>query len=131
LEAALPGGVGIPPGPSERPARLRRLGCRSPRAETQSTHARWLKQYLPLVEAGTWAWLEIGESNFLPQPLPKGVVASAFANREIHLVLANYSPAATEITTSDPFVPVGEQGGVPARKWNLGPRSLQILRRCA
>ena len=34
-----------------------------PRAETQATHARWLKQYLPLVEEGTWAWLEIGDSS--------------------------------------------------------------------
>ena len=101
-----------------------------PRAETQATHARWLKQYLPLVEEGTRAWLEIGDSNLLVHPLPQGVVASAFANRETYLVLANYGTAATEITTSDPFVPVGEQGGAPTKTWNLSPRSLQVLRRC-
>ena len=60
------------------------------RAETRPTHARWLKQYLPLVEEGTWAWLEIGESSLFARPLPKDVVASAFANRELYLVLANY-----------------------------------------
>jgi hypothetical protein len=100
-----------------------------PRAETQATHARWLKQYLPLVEEGTWAWLEIGDSSLFTRPLPKGVVASAFANRETYLVLANYSTAATEITTSDTFALVGERGGVPAKTWKLRPRALQILRR--
>jgi hypothetical protein len=63
-------------------------------------------------------------------PLPQGVVASAFANRETYLVLANYGTAATEVTTSDAFVPVSKQGGDPAKTWNLSPRSLQILRRC-
>jgi hypothetical protein len=100
-----------------------------PRAETQATHARWLRQYLPLVEEGTWAWLEIGDSSLFASPLPQGVVASAFANRDLHLVLANYGTAASEVTTSDPFVPVGEQGGTPAKTWKLSPRSLQILRR--
>jgi hypothetical protein len=100
-----------------------------PRAETQSTHARWLKQYLPLVEDGTWAWLEMGESSLFANPLPKGVVASAFANRETYLVLANYGTAAAVIATADTYLPVSEQGGVPSEKWNLQPRSLQILRR--
>ena len=65
------------------------------RPETRPTHARWLKQYLPLVEDGTWAWLEIGESELFAEPLPKETVASVFANRELYLVLANYarSPA--------------------------------------
>ena len=33
------------------------------RAEARPTHARWLKQYMPMVEEGTWAWLEIGDSS--------------------------------------------------------------------
>ena len=61
-----------------------------PCAETRPTHARWLKRYAPLVEEGTWAWLEIGESSLFAQPLPDQVVASAFVNREAYLVLANY-----------------------------------------
>lgn len=100
-----------------------------PRPETQSTHARWLKQYLPMVEDGTWAWLEIGESTLFAQPLPPGVVASAFANREIHLVLANYGQAAGEVTTSANFVPLAEPTAPPATSWALAPRSLRILRR--
>jgi hypothetical protein len=100
-----------------------------PRAETQATHARWLKRYLPMVEEGTWAWLQIGDSSLFKQPLAKGVVASAFANRNVYLVLANYGATATEIATSDSFTPVGDPSGVPASTWKLGPRSLQILRR--
>ena len=102
-----------------------------PRPGTQATHARWLKQYLPLVEDGTWAWLEISDSSLFAQPLPQGVVASAFANRDLYLVLANYGTEAARVTTSDTFVPVGEFSGVPPETWNLEPRSLQILRRRA
>ena len=90
-----------------------------PRAETQSTHARWLKQYLPLVEDGTWAWLEVGESSFFAQPLPAGLVASAFANRELHLVLANYGSAAAEIATADSYIAADEPEATPRKTWNL------------
>ena len=60
------------------------------RPEARPTHVRWLKQYQPLVEEGTWARLEISESSLFQRPLPQSVVASAFANRELYLVLANY-----------------------------------------
>ncbi|NOX54975.1 MAG: hypothetical protein GXP27_11175, partial [Planctomycetes bacterium] len=53
-----------------------------PNPETRPAHARWLKRYLPMVEDGTWAYLEIAESDLFARPLPKGCVASAFANRE-------------------------------------------------
>jgi hypothetical protein len=102
-----------------------------PQADYQERHARWLKQYMPLVEAGTWAWLEIGDSALFAQPLPAGIVASAFANRETYLVLANYASAAAEITTAEKFVPLGKKIGEPAKQWSLAPRTLQILRRVA
>lgn len=95
--------------------------------ETRPTHARWLKRYLPLVEEGTWAWLELGDSSLFAAPLPKDVVASAFANRSLHLVLANYGHAPVEIQTAAPYI----DGGSPASgstAWNLPPRSLRILR---
>jgi hypothetical protein len=101
------------------------------RPETRPTHARWLKRYLPLVEEGTWAWLEIRESSLLASPPEKQVVVSAFANREFYLVLANYGPTATEVATADGYVPV-DQPTTPSKKtWKLPPRSLQILRRAA
>ena len=99
------------------------------RPEARPAHARWLKQYLPMVEEGTWAWLEIGDSDLFTQPPPKDVVASAFANREFHLVLANYGPNAAEIVTRDAYAPLADAG--PARKqWSVPARSLYILRRC-
>ena len=42
------------------------------------------------MEEGTWAWLEVRDSNLFAQPLPRDVVASVFANRNLYLVLANY-----------------------------------------
>ena len=47
------------------------------RAETRPTHARWLKRYMPMVEEGTWAWLEIGDSSLFTHALPNDIVASA------------------------------------------------------
>ncbi len=95
----------------------------------RATHARWLKQYRPLVEDGTRAWLEIWDSDLFAQPLPAGVVASAFANRETYLVLANYGRSEARVTTTNTFVVAEEGAGRPERQWTLKPESLQILRR--
>lgn len=100
-----------------------------PQPDAQSRHARWLKQYLPLVEEGTWAWLEIGESSLFSAPLPKEVVASAFANRSLHLVLANYGQAAVELETADAYASAAGPSAVPKKRWSLAPRSLHVLRR--
>jgi hypothetical protein len=99
------------------------------RPEARPTHARWLKQYLPLVEEGTWAWLEITDSDLFTQPPAQEVVTSAFANREFYVVLANYGRSAVEVTTKDAYLPVGDTGAALSRKWNIAGRSLQILQR--
>src|SRR5512137_764162 len=75
------------------------------RPEARPTHARWLRQYRPMVEEGTWAWLEIGESSLFTAPLPKDVVASVLANRAVYLVLANYGSAPADVATADAYVP--------------------------
>jgi len=51
LETALPGGVGISSSPSERPARLWRLGCRSP-ARRDPGDARPLAETVPAAGRG-------------------------------------------------------------------------------
>ncbi|NQT14074.1 MAG: hypothetical protein HQ582_15075, partial [Planctomycetes bacterium] len=89
----------------------------------------WLGQYLPLVEEGTWAWLEIGDSDLFAGPLSKETVASAFANRELYLVLANYGRDPVEIETTEAYVPSDEPNGAPARHWSIPARALRILRR--
>ncbi len=99
------------------------------RPEARPTHARWLRQYRPLVEEGTWAWLEIGESSLLAAPLPKNVVASAFANRALYLVLANFGSAVADVGTTEAYVPVENPSAAPTTLWSLPPRSLHILRR--
>jgi hypothetical protein len=101
------------------------------RAETRPRHAYWLKRYLPLVEEGSWAWLEIGRSSLFDRPLPKGVVASAFANRELYVVLANYGQTAAEVHTAASYRRTGQAAGAAAKEWRLPPRSLEILCRAA
>jgi len=84
---------------------------------------------LSLVEEGTWAWLEVTDSDLFSQPPTKDLVASVFANREFHLVLANYGQSAVEVATKDACVPVGDVSAAPIKKWNVAGRSLQALRR--
>jgi len=100
-----------------------------PRADYRERHARWLRRYLPLVEDGTWAWLEIGESDLFAHRLPEGVVASAFANREAFVVLANYGGTAAEVAATDTYVPADELHAVPSRSWRIEAVAIQILRR--
>jgi hypothetical protein len=86
---------------------------------------------MPLVEEGTWAWLEVRQSTLFSRPLPEQVVASVFANRQLHLVLANYGPAAVELETADHYTATTAAGAAPGRRWTLPKRSLTILRRTA
>jgi len=97
-------------------------------AKIRPAHAAWLQHYIPLVEEGTWAWLEIGDSNFFSESLPSKVVASAFANRQLHLVLANYGDVAVDIQTTDPYLPVDNLATTATRNWKINGRSLRILR---
>ena len=101
------------------------------RPEARPTHERWLKQYLPLVEEGTWAWLEIADSSLWTAPLPADVVASAFVSRKFHLVLANYSQQPAEVALADNYTAVGSPPSPPQKVQRLEPRSLRILERVA
>ncbi len=100
-----------------------------PNPNMRQAHAQWLKQYLPMVETGTWAYLEIADSDLFAAPLPKDCVASVFANREVHLVLANYGSAPAQVLSAEPYVGVDAAGGAPSKQWDLAPRSLMIVRR--
>jgi hypothetical protein len=99
------------------------------RPEARPAHARWLNRYLPMVEEGTWAWLEISESDLFGGPLPSEVVASAFANRQLHLVLANYGRSPAVVKTTDDFTAGTGEDHQPRKQWQLPPRSLLILQR--
>jgi hypothetical protein len=99
--------------------------------DIKARHARWLKQYLPLVSEGTWAYLEIGDSTLMRGPLPAGVVASVFANLDIYLVLANYGHGAAAVETAGTYTDLNAANSRPASRWELPARSLLMLRRQA
>jgi hypothetical protein len=90
---------------------------------------RWLKVYQALVEEGTWAYIEIADSDWFTVSLPRGVVASAFANRELYLVLANYGANPAEIATEDEYISTGSDPLKRGKLWKLAPRSFDIVRR--
>lgn len=95
----------------------------------RSAHARWLKQYRTITEDGTWAYLEVSESDLLARPLPARCVASAFANRDLYFVLANHGQSPEEIELTDPYVALDDPASAPAKVWRLPPRSLRIIKR--
>ena len=94
---------------------------------TRPNHAKWLKRYQPLVQPGTKVWLEIKDSTLFTAPLAEGVVASAFANQDLYLVVANYNRVPVEIGTVDRFRADDEDEA--SKTWTLAPRTLRILRR--
>jgi hypothetical protein len=95
----------------------------------RETHAKWLKQYRVLVEEGSYAYLEISDSDLFAQALPADVVASLFVNLETYLVLANYTEKATEVVTVDKYVPLDDARESANNHFALEPLSLLILRR--
>jgi hypothetical protein len=99
------------------------------RPQARPTHARWLKLYRPMVEEGTWAWLEVSDSKLFSQSLPRDVVASVFANRHLYLVLANYGHSPAIVKSNAQYVALAPQPGGPATHWQIPARSLVILQR--
>ncbi len=98
------------------------------RPEARKTHSDWLKQYAPMVEEGTWAWLQVADTTLIPGQLPEDVVASVFANREFYLVLANYGKNAATVNTDQVYVDCKPASTNAGKRWELGARSLKILR---
>jgi hypothetical protein len=98
------------------------------RPEARRVHGKWLRQYANMVEEGTWAWIEIKETQLIRGRLPNDVTASVFANRQLYLVLANYGEKSVAVETAQRFAATlkEEFGGT---RWELGPRSLLILKR--
>ena len=99
-----------------------------PNTQTRPAHARWLKQYRPMVQDGPWAYLEIGKSSLFAGPLPKACIASAFANRDLYLVLANFGESPQQITTTDAYLPLDNPAGAPMKQWDIPKRSLRIVK---
>lgn len=98
------------------------------RPQARPAHAHWLNQYRPMVEEGSWAWIEIKDSQLFRGNLPDNVVASVFANREIYLAIANYGTAPVEVATTGAYVSCEEPASKPRTQWRLDGRSLHILK---
>lgn len=97
--------------------------------DSQEIHAHWLKHYIPVVEEGTWAWLNVSETRLLKSPLSEDIVVSVFANRDLYMVIANFGQQKVDVTTMDKYVSVTQPDAVPMKQWSLEPRSFQIMRR--
>jgi hypothetical protein len=98
------------------------------RPEAQRTHASWLDLYAPMVEEGTWAWLQVSSSELFRSSLPSHVVVSVFANREIYLVLANYGRTPVTVEPIEAYVSCKQPLAPATTHVHLDPRSLLILK---
>lgn len=99
-----------------------------PLPNARATHARWLKRYLPLVQEGSWAYIDIRGSELFKAALPSELVASVFTNLETHLVIANYGKAEVTIETNKSYRVAHEADSSPGKVWKLKERSFLILR---
>jgi hypothetical protein len=81
-----------------------------------------------MVEAGSWAWIEIRDSKLFRRPLPQNVVASVFVNREIYLVLANYGRNPLKLETAEAYVSCEVPSAKAGTNWQLEARSLLVLK---
>jgi hypothetical protein len=97
------------------------------RPEARKIYVEWLKLYAPMVEEGTWAWLQVTDTQLIRGPLPQDVVASVFANHDIYLVLANYGTTSASIDTVHSYRSMRTMAATDANHWDLEPRSLDIL----
>ena len=96
--------------------------------DNHDLHTYWLKRYLPLVEEGTWAWLDVQDGKLFGKPLPENVVVSVFVNREFYLVLANFSDSLATVILSAEYVATDDLNSQPSAVWELPGGSLLILK---
>jgi hypothetical protein len=94
----------------------------------RETHTKWLKQYLPIVTEGSYAYLEITDSDLFKGALPAGVVASLFVNLENYLVLANYGTSEVTVETAKAYVPTDDSATVAKSSFTLASNTFVILR---
>ena len=88
----------------------------------------WFNLYRPMVEEGTWVWIDIGLSDLFQSSLPGNSVASLFINREVYLVIANYNNKGFDLITADNYVSMTNSNIKTQNNWKIGGRSLEILK---
>ena len=91
------------------------------------TFKYWFNLYHPMVEEGTWAWIDIAVSDLFQSSLPKNTCASLFVNREVYLVIANFNKRPIEISTVDNFISLVNPKTQSQNNWKMEGRSLKIL----
>jgi hypothetical protein len=91
-------------------------------------HYRLLKLYRRMVEEGSWAFIDITDSDLFNGPLPSGVIASAFVNDGFFLVVANYGKTAVDLAWRGRYmVKHGPSGAARENPPSLPARSLLIV----
>lgn len=91
--------------------------------------AEWLRHYRLMTEPGTMAYLEITKSSFLvDNALPADCVLSAFANRELHLAIANHGDTAQRLRFNIDLVDIRDEAARQTRVFELPAHRLLVLR---
>ena len=90
---------------------------------------KWLKLYKEMTSYGTWAYVDIKVPKFI-KPEDDETVVTAFINREMYIVLANYSDEKDTVKLNGTFTEVtidGDKGEVKG-EITLNPGEMKILR---
>jgi len=88
----------------------------------------WFNLYRPMVEEGTWVWIDITSSDLFQSLLPRNSVVSLFINREVYLVVANYNNKSFDLKTTDNYISMTNPNIKTQNNWEIGGRSLEILK---
>ena len=108
-----------------------KMGIGSPDAGVPDFEAmvKWLKLYKTMTSYGTWAYIDIKVPKFV-KPEGDETVVTAFINRDMYIVLANYSEEKDSVKLSGKFIEVTIDGDAEEieDEITLNPRQMKILR---
>ncbi len=90
---------------------------------------KWLKLYKAMTTYGTWAYVDIKVPKFI-KPNGDETVVTAFINRDMYIVLANYSDEEDTVALNGSFteITVDGEGESFDESITLNPRQMRILR---
>lgn len=108
-----------------------RMGIGSPDAGVPDFELalKWLKLYQEMTRYGTWCYIDI-EAPQIVRTFSEDMVVTAFVNREVYIVVANYSASEEKVLLGEGFTEITVDGvaGRVARELSIPARNMKVLR---
>ena len=89
--------------------------------------AKYLSLYRPMVEEGSWVFIDVTESSLTVGPKPCDTVISLFVNDSCYMVISNIGKKVETLTLSEDWI--DRESGKTVREITLAPDKLVFLAR--